>query len=123
MCALCSHRHAVEFIQSAIGAGLQVLTTRGSLLKTLSFTAEVTHKVRAYNGCKCSIYIIEPSSAEWVSMPASSTSSPPPLCGAKVASVPGLPRLPFYVRILLCMGGQLGKRGRPGTEARAKAIV
>ena len=40
------HRQAVEFIQSSIGACLQVLTTRGSLLKSLSFTVEVTHKVR-----------------------------------------------------------------------------
>lgn len=40
------YRLAVDFIQSSMGAGVQVLTTRGSLLQTLSFTAEATHKVR-----------------------------------------------------------------------------
>ena len=39
------YRLAVDFIRLSLGAGLQVLTTRGSLLQSLSFTAEVTNKV------------------------------------------------------------------------------
>ena len=41
-------RAAVGYIREVMGPVLQVLTTRGNLLKSLSFTAELTSKVSLY---------------------------------------------------------------------------
>lgn len=58
------YRLAVDFIQSSMGAGVKVLTTRGSLLQTLSFTAEATHKVSRLTSCHRNFSPSPPSVAQ-----------------------------------------------------------